>query len=100
MLHWHGETFDLPAGAQRLASSAACANQAFQLGARVIGLQFHLEMTPDTLQAIVTHCRDELVPGRFIQDEATILASAPGYFGATHALMGEVLDFLTRSPAG
>jgi GMP synthase-like glutamine amidotransferase len=100
VLHWHGETFDLPAGAQRLASSAACANQAFQLGARVIGLQFHLEMTPETLQAIVTQCRDELVPGRFIQDEATILASAAGHFGATHALMGEVLDFLTRSPAG
>ena len=54
----------------------------------------------DTLHAIVTHCRDELVPGRFIQDEATILASAAGHFGATHALMGEVLDFLTRSPAG
>jgi GMP synthase-like glutamine amidotransferase len=100
VLHWHGETFELPAGAQRLASSAACANQAFQLGARVIGLQFHLETTPDTLQAIVAHCRDELVPGRFIQDEASILEAAAGHFGAAHARMREVLDYLTQSPAG
>lgn len=45
-LQWHGETFDLPAGAVRLAGSPAYPNQAFRLGA-AYGVQFHLEVTPE-----------------------------------------------------
>ena len=40
VFHWHGETFDLPRGAVRIARSAGCENQAFQIGKNVIGLQF------------------------------------------------------------
>jgi GMP synthase (glutamine-hydrolysing) len=42
-LHWHGDTFDLPAGAERLASTDLCENQAFAMGPNVIGFQFHPE---------------------------------------------------------
>ena len=96
VLHWHGETFELPAGGRLLASSAACRNQAFQLGERTIGLQFHLEMTESSLRAIVDNCRGELVPARWIQDEATILGRAGAHFAATHALMDGLLDWLAR----
>jgi len=46
VFQWHGEGFDLPQGALRLASSLHYDNQAFRIGRSVYGLQFHLEMTP------------------------------------------------------
>lgn len=42
-LHWHGDTFDLPAGATRLASTDLCENQAFAMGPNIVGFQFHPE---------------------------------------------------------
>ena len=50
VLHWHGDTFDLPAGATRLASTAITPNQAFSVGTRVLALQFHLEADPAQLE--------------------------------------------------
>jgi GMP synthase-like glutamine amidotransferase len=46
VFQWHGDTFDLPAGAVRLASSALYPNQAFRYSDRVYALQFHIEVTP------------------------------------------------------
>jgi GMP synthase (glutamine-hydrolysing) len=52
-LHWHGDVFDLPAGAVPLASSEQTAHQAFRAGARAYGLLFHLEATPAQVRSMV-----------------------------------------------
>ncbi len=45
VFQWHGDSFELPAGAVHLARSAACRNQTFRVGPAAYGLQFHLEIT-------------------------------------------------------
>ena len=51
VLHWHGDTFTLPDGAQLLASTDEYPNQAFALGNHVLALQFHLEVTKAGLES-------------------------------------------------
>jgi GMP synthase-like glutamine amidotransferase len=55
VFHWHVETFDLPAGAIRLARSSVCTNQAFRLGVNVLALQFHLEATQESAAELIRH---------------------------------------------
>ncbi len=46
VFHWHSDTWELPQGAELLAWSQACRNQAFRAGRNIYGMQFHLEVTP------------------------------------------------------
>lgn len=94
VFHWHGETFALPEGAVLLAKSSGCKNQAFQLGSHVIGLQFHLETTPDSAKTIVEHCADELVFGKYIQSESEILSAPSERYTSINSLMASILDYL------
>jgi GMP synthase-like glutamine amidotransferase len=72
--HWHGDTFDLPLGATRLAKSADCLNQAFSWGQKALGLQFHLEVGPAELRAMCKAGKGELeAGGKRVQDAKKIL---------------------------
>lgn len=73
MLHWHGDTFGLPAGAVLLASTPTCPHQAFRLGERIYGLQFHPEVDADMLAT-------------WVRDDAEFVSAAHGRGGADKVL--------------
>jgi GMP synthase (glutamine-hydrolysing) len=103
VLHWHGDTFDLPRGAVHLASTPVCAQQAFRIGARIFGLQFHVEA-------------DDAIARRWVVEDADFVHAARGPGGIaqviaeteTHAatarvagdqLIGNILDAMTAPVA-
>lgn len=65
--HWHGDTFDIPDGAHLIGSTAACKNQGFVFEDKIVGLQFHLESTGESISSLVTHCSNELDNSQFVQ---------------------------------
>lgn len=95
VFHWHGDTFAVPPGAIHLAESEGCLSQAFLYDHRILGLQFHLESTPETVRSLLDHCGDELVPGRYIQTAAEISAADPALFAGINRLLTTLLDRLT-----
>lgn len=93
VFHWHGDTFDLPPGVIRLASSEGCLNQAFLYDDRVLGLQFHMESTTDSIEEIVRNCGSEIVQGKYIQKPEEILGKAQHVSWMNDA-MSQILDLL------
>jgi GMP synthase-like glutamine amidotransferase len=73
-LHWHGETFDLLHEAQLLAKSKITENQAFAVGQRVLGLQFHMEATEESVRALLKGAAHEIGYGVFQQLPDMIVA--------------------------
>ena len=89
--HWHGETFDLPAGAVHLAESEGCANQAFEFGGKTLALQFHLEVTRASVETLIQNCAADITPGPYVQSPEQMLAAADS-FAALQPLLHQVLD--------
>lgn len=73
VFHWHGETFDLPEGAVLLASSEGCKNQVFLYNQKVLGLQFHFEVTEDSLQQMLTFGKEDIDGSEYTQTAEYIL---------------------------
>jgi GMP synthase-like glutamine amidotransferase len=95
-LHWHGDTFSIPEDSVHFASSAACRNQGFAYDqGRVVGLQFHLEVTREMLARFVEEDAAELVPGEWIATPEELLA-ADAPFQAGNDLLFLLLDRLAE----
>ncbi len=96
VFHWHGDTFDLPSHAKHISYSEACKNQAFLYNNHVLGLQFHLEVTENSIKAMLHHGTPELKEGKFIQSEQQIL-SLTKFIEVNNISMFHILDHLAKS---
>jgi GMP synthase (glutamine-hydrolysing) len=92
--HWHGDTFEIPAGAVRVAESDGCANQGFLFGDRVVGLQFHVEVLPATVAEFIAGGEHELQPARFVQSPEEV-RRGPADF--TPSALPQLLDALAAT---
>jgi GMP synthase-like glutamine amidotransferase len=102
-LQWHGDTFDLPAGATLLASSPAYVNQAFSYR-NAYALQFHLEVSPQLARewaevpAYADSLERALGPGAFPDLLADVRASADAAIPLARSLFGRWLEHAVRVP--
>jgi GMP synthase (glutamine-hydrolysing) len=97
VLHWHGETFELPDGAAHLAATPVCRNQAFALGAHALALQFHPEVTARGLERWYVGHTAEIVatPGVTVPAlRAAAARHAEGLAARGRLLLEEWLDRL------
>lgn len=96
VLHWHGDTFDLPDGAVRLASTGMTLNQAFSIGTTVLALQFHVEVIPARIERWLAGHRVELGGIRGLSIPA--LRAETARLGPAAAVAGEkvIRDALAR----
>ncbi|NPT40874.1 glutamine amidotransferase [Paraburkholderia sp. 1N] len=100
MLHWHGDTFDLPDNATRLASTPACENQAFGWGGHVLGLQCHPEIRADRFEPWLIGNAGEIA-GHGIdarQLRAETAQFGPALEAAARRMFGEWLDQVEPKP--
>jgi GMP synthase-like glutamine amidotransferase len=91
VLHWHGDTFSIPGAGIHLLRSEACEHQAFLLKDRLLGFQFHFEMTPETLDLIIHLDRDSLQKSRWIMSEDEIRKGL-NFTETNHAILYRILD--------
>lgn len=96
--HWHSDTFDRPPGAVHLARSAACEQQAFALGDRVAGIQFHPEISIDWVRGLLRHDAADLVDGPFVQRPDDMLRD-PDRFARANRLLDDILDRMADAGA-
>lgn len=93
--HWHGETFSVPRGARLVAGSEACANQAFVVGGKLVGLQFHFETTAESMEKLIRNGAEDLVPGPFVQTLDQMRAGL-GHLEGLGAMLHRLLDNMAR----
>lgn len=97
VLHWHGDTFDLPAGAELLASTDATPHQAYAIGKQVLALQFHPEVKPGDIETWLIGHTVELSKAGI--DPRTIRRRT-AEIGATVASAGELMFARWMEEAG
>jgi GMP synthase (glutamine-hydrolysing) len=96
MLHWHGDTFELPTGAVHLASTPACPNQAFRLGRRGFAVQFHPELDTETIALWLDSDADYVARANGAEGAARIRSETPRQFPAYETARDRLLRNIIR----
>lgn len=91
VLQWHGDTFELPAGAAHLWSSPRYASQGFRVGRLAYGLQFHVELTGEILEDWLADTTDEAL-ARDATSKREVLAETPAQWAALAPHARAILD--------
>jgi GMP synthase-like glutamine amidotransferase len=99
MFHWHGDTFDLPAGARLFASTKACRAQAFRLNRRWFGLQFHPEVEPADIEGLLRVDAAYAVAANGPQALETIRRDTERFMPELRAVGDRLLDNVVRALA-
>ena len=96
LFHWHGDTFDLPAGALHIARSAHFEQQAFSFGERVLAVQCHPEMDPAGVAALTDAFGARLKPSASVQS-ADAMRALQAHFAPARRLLHAWLDRLAAA---
>jgi len=91
--HWHGDTFDIPSGFKKVFYNDTTPNQAFiSEDERILGLQFHFEVSQESVKKLIENSLDELKEGgKFIQSSEK-MQSKDYYFTVAKNNLYEMLD--------
>ena len=92
VFQWHGDAFELPTAARRIATSEACPNQAFQYSDKVFAFQFHLESNEDSINKLIENCGHELVRAEYVQTKEMIVEK----FNEIQGLNSKLYNFLDK----
>ena len=95
--HWHSDTFDIPSGATRFASSEACAHQGFFVESKVLALQFHFAMLPSNVANLYEACGTDLLSDTYVQTMEQVLSSPNHFVQASRDLTQLVSNFLSTT---
>jgi GMP synthase (glutamine-hydrolysing) len=91
VLHWHGDTFELPVGAMRLAASEGCPEQGFLIRDKCLALQFHMEVNPPLVRQFV-ESQGQWPAGPYAQTPKAILSEASSHCDQNRRLLHGMLD--------
>ena len=95
-LHWHGDTFDIPERALHLAKSECCPNQAFIYRNRVVGLQFHLESSGETIDGLLENdCPNIASHEQYVQTSSDI-RNGLHHLRSCHEMLYSFMDKWTK----
>ena len=96
--HWHKDTFSIPPMGYRFAETDGCPNQGFLYEDHVMAMQFSMESDFQTVEALLSNCRNDFVLGSYVQTEEEIRTGLRTHLRSMHLLLDRWLGEWIRGP--